>query len=446
MLNPKELKGVTFKKNLGGSYNASEVDDFLAGLIDDYTKIYTDNAELSMKLELMAERLAAYKGEEQKLRTAVANVKLLCDNLIKDANEKSEKIVKTAMAERDSIVVALEDTIRQKRSEIETINASVAEYKENMIFKYKMHIDAINSLPLFDVKASDELVTKSEKKLEELKVYEQEIPILLDEKKEETVEEVAEFIEPTEPKEPLHTVTQEQQIIKAKVVGTRKIDASTAVFERPVIKAEKATDEPTVVFDSKEVVRKAEKTKKPAPFAFAEEEEKTVEEKPVEGQTTFEEVEPEIEIPKETVTEYIKPTEDILEKFAPKEEKKVIVEEKEKEPEEDDDEIDVPKFFGNRRKNRSSEQEKKTLIENIKIALAEKEEEERIRIEKEEAEEREMESIVTSALPIDDNEAEENIESKFKGDIRFGSDFDYEDDDDDDDDDDGFFSFFKSKN
>ncbi len=440
MLNPKELKGVTFKKNLGGSYNASEVDDFLAGLIDDYTKIYTDNAELSMKLELMAERLAAYKGEEQKLKTAVANVKLLCDNLIKDANEKSEKIVKTAMAERDSIVSALEDTIRQKRSEIEMINTSVAEYKENMIFKYKMHIDAINSLPLFDVKLSEELIVKSEEKLEDLKIREQEIPILLGEKKEEPIEEeVAEFIEPTEPKEAVsaHTVTQEQQVIKAKVVGTRKIDTSTTVFEKPIIKAEKVTSEPTVVFDSKEVIKKAEENKEKA-FVFTKEEEPTAEEKPVEGQTTFDEVETQTD-------EYIKPTEEILQNFAPKQEKNKVAEEKKEEPKVEEDEIDAPAFLKNRRRPRAAEQDKKTLIENIKSALAEKEEEERIRIEQEEAEERKMESIATSATPIDDEEAEENIESKFKDDIRFGSDFDYDDDDDDDDDDDGFFSFFKSK-
>ncbi len=445
MLNPKELKGVTFKKNLGGSYNASEVDDFLAGLIDDYTKIYTDNAELSMKLELMAERLAAYKGEEQKLKTAVANVKLLCDNLIKDANEKSEKIVKTAMAERDSIVSALEDTVRQKRSEIETINASVAEYKENMIFKYKMHIDAINSLPLFDVKASEELVTKSEEKLEKLKIHEQEIPVLLNEKK-EIVEEVAEFIEPTEPKAEVATpaVMQEQQVIKAKVVGTRKIDTATTVFEKQAVKAEKTTSEPTVVFDSKEVIKKAKETKKAEKaFVFTKEEETVPEEKPVEGQTTFGEVEPEIEVLDEPVKEYVKPTEDILQNFAPKQEK---AEEKKEEPKaQEDDEIDAPAFLKNRRRPKTSEQEKRTLIENIKNALAEKEEEERIRIEQEEAEEKEMESIVTSALPIDDEEADEKIESKFKDDIRFGSDFDYDDDDDDDDDDDGFFSFFKSK-
>ena len=444
MLNPKELKGVTFKKNLGGSYNASEVDDFLAGLIDDYTKIYTDNAELSMKLELMAERLAVYKSEEKKLKTAVANVKLLCDNLIKDANEKSEKIVKTAMAERDSIVAALEDTVRQKRSEIDLINTSVAEYKENMIFKYKMHIDAINSLPLFDDKASEELIEKSQERLEKLKIREQEIPVLLNEKKEEP-EEVAEFIEPTEPKEVVSapTVTQEQQIIKAKVVGTRKIDSSTTVFERPVVKHEKATSEPTVVFDSKEVIKKAKETKKA--FVVAKEE-AVPEEKPVEGQTTFDEVEPEIK--NEPAAEYVKPTEEILQKFAPKEETVETVEktqEVKEEPKVEEDDIDVPKFFSNRKKARSPEQEKKTLIENIKTALAEKEEAERIRIEQEEAEEKEMASIVSSVVPIDDEEAEEKIESKFKNDIRFGSTFEFGDDDDDDDDDDGFFSFFKSK-
>ena len=445
MLNPKELKGVTFKKNLGGSYNASEVDDFLAGLIDDYTKIYTDNAELSMKLELMAERLAAYKGQEQKLKTAVANVKLLCDNLIKDANEKSEKIVKTAMAERDSIVAALEDTVRQKRSEIETINASVAEYKENMIFKYKMHIDAINSLPLFDDKASEELIEKSEERLEKLKIREQEIPVLLNEKK-EVEEEVAEFIEPTEPKEtvPTHTVTQEQQVIKAKVVGTRKIDASTTVFERPVVKTEKATSEPTVVFDSKEVIKKAKETKKA--FVFAKEEAPVSEEKPVEGQTTFAEVETEAEVEKETVKEYIKPTEEILQNFAPKEEKievVEVVEEKKEEPKIEEDEIDAPAFLKNRRKPRSAEQEKKSIIESIKISVAEKEAAERLRIEQEEAEEKEMQSIAGAAVPIVDEEEEEII-PVFDDGIKFGNDFDIEDDDDDDDDD-GFFSFFKSK-
>ena len=240
------------------------------------------------------------------------------------------------------------------------------------------------------------------------------------------------------------TVTQEQQIIKAKVVGTRKIDSSTTVFERPVVKPEKATSEPTVVFDSKEVIKKAKETKKA--FVVAKEE-AVPEEKPVEGQTTFDEVEPEIK--NEPAAEYVKPTEEILQKFAPKEETVEPVKEVEEvkeEPKVEEEDIDVPKFFSNRKKARSPEQEKKTLIENIKTARAEKEAEERIRIEQEEAEEKEMASIVSSAVPIDDEEAEEKIESKFKNDIRFGSTFEFgDDDDDDDDDDDGFFSFFKSK-
>lgn len=449
MFDPNELKEITFKKNLGGSYNAAEVDDFLAQLTDDYKKIYTDNAELQVKLELMAQRLAGYKKEEQKIKTAVANVRLLCDNLINEANEKSKKIIQAAVTERDSIVSALEDTIKQKRGEIEIINASVAEYKEKMLTKYKLHYDSINELPLFDMMSSEQLIEKTQQRFAALKEQEEEIPVLLDEKEEPAEDEVAEFIEPTE-KPAAPVISQRQQEIKARVIQRVNEQSDTVVFDKVEMTPTSPTSSPTVVFD------------KPVAQQVPAEEEEIPE-----GQTNFEDIQEEVteEEAKETQKEEIAEAsdqkaynEDVFASFAPKEKPAVKEEakaEEEKEPissdkKTEDDDIDAPEFLKNRRRRGQAAPatDKQTLIDNIKSALAEKERQERERWEAEEQQQKEIEDIGTSANPIDDDEDEEIIPD-FKDDIRFGRDYEEDDDEDDDDEDeddgDSFFSFFRSR-
>lgn len=248
MLKPEQLRSRTFKKSLGGSYSAAEIDAFFVEICDEYEKLYSENAELLTKLELFAERLAAYKKQEKQLKTAIANVKLLCDSLIDEANKKSQDIMTAAYTSRDEAIVELETAIKQKRGELEQLNDNIKEYKDAILFKYKVHYDSIIKLPGLDEIDTKQLLKSAEEKLQQAKDADSSIPVLmgLDEEKKEQ-EAVSEII--SEPiKKPVEkTSTQTIEIQRREIVqDDDEIDAPS-FFDKRAKKMSDATQ--TISFD-----------------------------------------------------------------------------------------------------------------------------------------------------------------------------------------------------
>ncbi|MDP4152108.1 MAG: DivIVA domain-containing protein [Bacillota bacterium] len=180
MLKPSDLRNRTFKKNLGG-YNAAEIDEYLGELLHDYERLYTENATLSETVKKLAAMVAAYKKDEEAIKIAVDNVKLLCDSLIMEANEKSESIMQDTISKRDEILSSLDRVIKEKRGEIKKLNDDIKAYKEKLVFHYKIHYDSIIKLPLFDSEDMLAAVEEAEQRLRGIKNEDITIPVVMTE-------------------------------------------------------------------------------------------------------------------------------------------------------------------------------------------------------------------------------------------------------------------------
>jgi len=199
MLKPADLKNRTIKKNLGG-YSAAEMDAFLEEISRDYEKLYSDNAEMALKIEKLAKVVASYKKNEEAIRVAVDNVKLLCESLIQEANKKSEDIIESTLKKRDEILQSLEKTIKEKKNEIKKLNDEITEYKEKLIFHYKIHYESITKLPVFK-QIDDKAIADAESEIKKLKDEEVSIPILMNDNADDSGEPVLEGASPNENKE-----------------------------------------------------------------------------------------------------------------------------------------------------------------------------------------------------------------------------------------------------
>ena len=66
MMTPAQLKDYAFTKAFKG-YNADEVDRFLDEVIENYSTLYSENALLAKKIDVLVEQVEKYREEEDTL-------------------------------------------------------------------------------------------------------------------------------------------------------------------------------------------------------------------------------------------------------------------------------------------------------------------------------------------------------------------------------------------
>ena len=109
MLTPQEVSERAFPKASFGGYNMGQVDEFLDILTADYTSLYNENAVLKSKMKVLVEKVEEYRSTEDAMRKALMAAQQMADDLIHQANQKRDEILKNA-----------EQTAQQKASTIRT--------------------------------------------------------------------------------------------------------------------------------------------------------------------------------------------------------------------------------------------------------------------------------------------------------------------------------------
>lgn len=156
MLTPAELRNRTFSKEFRG-YGVNEVDDYIAAVLENYSELYHENAELDRKLRLVAEQLAKVKSDEESIKATIVNAQKMADAIIRDANRKSNEITG---AVNDSCEEILADYRKKIIIEVEAffeVKRKVDSFKQKLYDAYRGHIESIkDKLEIDDLNKSEE--------------------------------------------------------------------------------------------------------------------------------------------------------------------------------------------------------------------------------------------------------------------------------------------------
>ena len=96
MLTPQEVSERAFPKASFGGYNMGQVDEFLDILTADYTSLYNENAVLKSKMKVLVDKVEEYRNTEDAMRKALMAAQQMADDLIQEANQKREEILRGA--------------------------------------------------------------------------------------------------------------------------------------------------------------------------------------------------------------------------------------------------------------------------------------------------------------------------------------------------------------
>lgn len=131
MITPLDIQSKEFKKHFGG-YEKSDVEEFFALVCEEYDKLYTENASLRERVNVLSDSVKQYKTIENTLQDTLVIAQKTGEEVKKSAYDKGEVIIGEATAKAAEIVEqakaeALEITKKNKelKAEFEACKAKL---------------------------------------------------------------------------------------------------------------------------------------------------------------------------------------------------------------------------------------------------------------------------------------------------------------------------------
>ena len=100
MITPMDLRTKTFKKTAVGGYDRTEVDEYMAVIIEDYEKIYTQSIETTDRINTLSKLLDSYKAMEDTMKNSLIVAQSAAEELSRNAQEKAEITIDEAKLEQ----------------------------------------------------------------------------------------------------------------------------------------------------------------------------------------------------------------------------------------------------------------------------------------------------------------------------------------------------------
>lgn len=130
-----------------GGYKTAEVDPFIDKCADTVEALLREKAELTKKLEVLADKLVEYRNDEDNIRTALLSAQRLGDTVVREANHKAGLILEDANIKAEKITSVAKRNIQEEEAELERIKREVAAFKKKMLSMYRDHLTLIDALP-----------------------------------------------------------------------------------------------------------------------------------------------------------------------------------------------------------------------------------------------------------------------------------------------------------
>lgn len=161
MLTLNDIINVSFRKSSFSGYRPEDVDNFIDQVRDSYDTLIKksveqkeqnealaeENAQLTKKLEILANKIEEYRAEEEEIKSALVSAQKLGDASIREARHKAEIIIKDANLKAERIISGAKDDVIEQRSELERLKKETSDFRARLLDIYKQHLTIINAIP-----------------------------------------------------------------------------------------------------------------------------------------------------------------------------------------------------------------------------------------------------------------------------------------------------------
>lgn len=158
MITPVDLENKEFGKSFRG-YDVDEVEAFLTELTKDYAKIYRENAGLKDKNAILTDAIENYKDMEETMRSAIISAQKTSEEIIKNAHDQADNIVKEAKVRAEAEYAKMDariDALNRECAEIEGKSSLVRAKLKTVLNTY---ISMLDEFPESEDEAEEEEIT-----------------------------------------------------------------------------------------------------------------------------------------------------------------------------------------------------------------------------------------------------------------------------------------------
>jgi len=159
MISPHELKDKTFQKVVRG-YSITEVDEYFEFLIDKYTELYRENAELEKKLHVMSAKYDELSNDEKSIREVIVKAQKLGERIVESAKNEANATISSVSARCDEIVARTKEKVNAEREKIAELSQTAEEFREKLYAQYLEHLKLVKAMDVDSGLISDSEIEK----------------------------------------------------------------------------------------------------------------------------------------------------------------------------------------------------------------------------------------------------------------------------------------------
>ncbi len=188
MLTSQDVRNVQFEKNLRG-YRTEEVDRFLDKVEEQLRQddalaeeLRKQIADLTAENQRLHEEMKNYEADGDMLKSALINAQRMGENVIREANQKSEEILHRANLRGDDIIRDANELLQKasdradeiineandkklaEEREYDRVRLEVTRFKSDVLNLYRSHVESLSRLPEFQKEEPEAAETAVEEK------------------------------------------------------------------------------------------------------------------------------------------------------------------------------------------------------------------------------------------------------------------------------------------
>ncbi len=163
MITPVDLENKEFKKGFRG-YDIDEVETFLTELSKDYARFYRENAGLKDKNAILTDALENYKEMEETMRSAIISAQRTSEEILRNAHEQADVIVKEAKVRATEITNELEADIQALKREAAEIEGRNSLMRAKLKTVLNTYLGMLDEIPVAEENDTEEIKEAKEVK------------------------------------------------------------------------------------------------------------------------------------------------------------------------------------------------------------------------------------------------------------------------------------------
>ncbi len=151
MLTPIDIENKEFEKAFRG-YDVDEVEEFLQVIVNDYEKLYRENASLKEKNAMLQEAIGNYRGMEETMQNAIIAAQRTAEDIKRNAYHRAENITREAQTRANESIANADKTIQELENSYLALQGEVDTFRARMRSILETNLKLLDEMPRIEIK------------------------------------------------------------------------------------------------------------------------------------------------------------------------------------------------------------------------------------------------------------------------------------------------------